>query len=276
MSALGGGPVQLEIVVPAYNEAERLPAGLALLGEKLAGIGVRSEIIVVDNASTDGTAEVIAGWRGPVPVRGLYCAQRGKGAAVRVGLLATRAPYAGFCDADMATDLAALDGALELLRAGHPVVVGSRRHPDSLVEGYGQLMRRLGAITFNRLVRDLAGDIADTQCGFKFFFGPLARAAAADLRTAGFAFDVELLMHCVRRGASITGIPVVWSDRPGTTFSVRRHTSQCLLDLARIRARAAAPGRPAPAPAQRSGATQLLTVQPPPLALPKGHEAKTG
>jgi hypothetical protein len=278
VGALGGGPVHLEIVVPAYNEAERLPAGLTLLGEKLAGLGVRSEIIVVDNASTDATAGVIAGWSGPVPVRGLHCATRGKGAAVRVGLLATRAPYVGFCDADMATGLAALDDALALLRDGRPVVVGSRRHPDSVVEGYGEVMRRLGAIAFNRLVRDLAGGIADTQCGFKFFAGPLARAAAADLRTAGFAFDVELLMHCVRRGAGITGIPVVWADKPGTTFSVRRHTTECVLDLARIRARASRLGRLVPQP--RAAVPPVLAVQPAPapspLVLPKGPEAKTG
>jgi glycosyltransferase involved in cell wall biosynthesis len=278
VGALNGGPVQLEIVVPAYNEAERLPAGLTLLGEKLAGLGVRSEIIVVDNASTDGTADVIDGWRGPIPVRGLHCELRGKGAAVRVGLLATRAPYVGFCDADMATDLAALDGAIDLLRAGRPVVVGCRRHPDSLVEGYGQLMRRLGAITFNRLVRDLAGGIADTQCGFKFFAGPLVRAAAADLRTPGFAFDAELLMHCVRRGADITPVPVVWSDCPGTTFSLRRHSSQIFLDLARIRARAIRSPREAPLP--QTGVAQVVDIQvtpmPSPLVLPKGPEAKTG
>lgn len=230
--------VLLEIVVPAYNEAERLPAGLGLLCDKLAGLPVRAEVIVVDNASTDGTAGIVRSWDGPVPVRLVHCERRGKGAAVRAGLLATRALYVGFMDADMATDLAALDEAIVLLREGRPVVVGSRRHGRSVVEGYALPVRRLGAITFNRIVRDLAGGIADTQCGFKFFFGPLGRAAAADLRTTGFSFDVELLAHCVRRGASVTDIPVVWRDRAGSTFSVRRHSLQCLLDLTRIRARA--------------------------------------
>ncbi|GAA2423688.1 glycosyltransferase family 2 protein [Actinomadura vinacea] len=273
MRAHGGGPADLEIVVPACNEAGRLPAGLALLGEKLAGLGVPARILVVDNASTDGTAGIVRDWRGPVPARLLHCALRGKGAAVRVGLLATGAPYTGFCDADMATDLAALDEALALLRAGHPVVVGSRRHPSSLVEGYAQPMRRLGAVTFNRLVRDLAGGIRDTQCGFKFFSGPLARAAAADLKTAGFAFDVELLMHCVRRGASVTAIPVVWRDQPGTTFSVRRHTSQCLLDVARIRTRA---GRPVRDPRPALSPARNPPAQPAPLVLFKGTGAGPG
>jgi dolichyl-phosphate beta-glucosyltransferase len=229
----------LEIVVPAYNEAERLPAGLSRLCAELAALPVRAEVIVVDNASTDATADIVCGWAdGPVPVRLMRCARRGKGAAVRAGLLATRAPYVGFCDADMATDLGALEHVMALLSAGHTVVVGSRRHPESIVERYRQWPRRLGALAFNRFVHDLAGGVADTQCGFKFFAGPLARAAAADLCTAGFSFDVELLMYCVRRGASVTDIPVVWHDRPGTTFSVCRHSLECLLDLAMIRARA--------------------------------------
>lgn len=238
MGARRDGRVLLEIVVPAHNEAERLPEGLRTLCARLAGMPVRSEVIVVDNASTDGTAGIVRSWDGPVPVRLVSCEQKGKGAAVRAGLLATRAPYVGFMDADMATDLAALDEAIVLLREGRPVVVGSRRHGRSVVQGYALPVRRLGAVTFNLLVRDLVGGIADTQCGFKFFDGTLARDAAADLRTAGFSFDVELLAHCVRRGAAVTDIPVVWRDRPGSTFSVRRHSLQCLLDLVRIRARA--------------------------------------
>ncbi|MEU5877417.1 glycosyltransferase [Spirillospora sp. NPDC047279] len=244
-------PTLLEIVVPAYNEAARLPDGLARLSAALCALPFPTAIIVVDNASDDATPEIARAWSGPVPVRLVECAQRGKGAAVRTGLLATGAPYAGFCDADMATGLDALGAVVDLLRAGHPVVVGSRRHPRSQVEDYSHPLRKLGAVTFNRLIRDLAGGVTDTQCGFKFFAGPLARAAATDLRTTGFAFDVELLMHCARRGAAITDLPVEWRDVPGTTFSVRRHSFSCLRDLARIRfdaARAVAvrPERPAP------------------------------
>lgn len=231
-------PVFLEIVVPAYNEARRLPLGLATLCEKLLALGVPAAVIVVDNGSTDGTAEVVRSWSGPIPVRLLSCPRRGKGSAVRTGLLATTAPYVGFCDADMATDLAALDGVLALLAEGHPVVVGSRRHPGSVVEGYGHPLRRLGAIAFNQVIRDLVGGIADSQCGFKFFAGPLARSVAADLRTTGFSFDVELLMLCTGRDAAIIDVPVIWRDVPGTTFSVLRHSSGCLRDLLRIRAAA--------------------------------------
>lgn len=99
-------------------------------------------------------------------------------------------------------------------------------------------MRRLGAIAFNLMCRDVAGGIADTQCGFKFLTGPLARAVAADLATTGFAFDVELLMRCAQRGVPVRDVPVHWHDVPGSTFSVRRHAVECLRDVIRLRAAA--------------------------------------
>ncbi len=224
----------LDIVVPARNEAARLERGLETLSGRLSVLPVRAAILVVDNGSTDATADIVRAWSGPVPVRLLQCEQPGKGAAVRAGLLATTAPYVGFCDADMATGLAALDDVLTLLRRGRQVVVGSRRHPDSTVDVYGRPLRRVGALAFNRLCRGLAGNVSDTQCGFKFFHGPMVRAAAADLRTCGFAFDVELLLLCRRLGADVEEIPVVWHDMPGSTFSISRHAYGCVRDLVRI------------------------------------------
>ena len=114
-------PVAIEIIVPAHNEACRLPDGLAALCRKAAALPLRAAILVVDSASTDPTGDVVRGWpAGPVPVGLLRCHRAGKGRAVRAGLLATRAPFVGFCDADMATDLSALDLAVSLLAAGNP------------------------------------------------------------------------------------------------------------------------------------------------------------
>ena len=233
-----GSPAEalLDVVIPARNEAVRLERGLAILSGKLARLPAGGNILVVDNGSTDATAEIAAKWSGPVPVELIQCPRPGKGAAVRRGLLATTAPYVGFCDADMATDVEILDDVLAMLRTGTQVVVGSRRHPESDVEIHSHPLRRLGALAFNRLCREMTGGIVDTQCGFKFFAGPLARAAAADLRTAGFAFDVELLLHCRQLGAGITEIPVTWRDMPGSTFSIGKHAGDCLRDLFRIRA----------------------------------------
>jgi glycosyltransferase involved in cell wall biosynthesis len=234
-------PASIEIVVPAHNEAARLPAGLAALCRKAVTLPLRVAIIVVDSASTDGTGELVREWpAGPVPVGLLRCERPGKGRAVRAGLLATRAPFVGYCDADMATDLSALDQAIRLLAAGDPVVIGSRALPASVVEARSSAARRVGATAFRALARRIVPCVADTQCGFKFFSGPLARQAALPLRTAGFAFDVELMANCVRLGADLTEIPVRWRDIPNSTFSVRRHSAAAFRDVISLWARPAA------------------------------------
>jgi dolichyl-phosphate beta-glucosyltransferase len=242
--------VSIEIVVPARNEVRRLPRGLALLCEKAAELPLRASIVVVDSASTDGTGRVVQDWpAAPVPVRLLRCQQPGKGLAVRAGLLATRAPFVGFCDADMATDLSALDTAISLLAAGAPMVVGSRGLASSVVEARHSAVRRAGAAVFRATARQVVRGATDTQCGFKFFSGPLARAAALPLRTAGFAFDLELIACCQRLGATLTEIPVAWRDVPGSTFSVSHHSAGIVRDLAAIWLRhrlARLPSAPAP------------------------------
>ncbi|HEY1622196.1 MAG TPA: glycosyltransferase [Streptosporangiaceae bacterium] len=239
-------PASIEIIVPARNEAARLPHGLALLCEKAASLPLRTAVLVVDNGSTDSTGEIVRDWPdGPVPVGLLRCPRLGKGAAVRAGLLATRAPFVGFCDADMATDLAAIDTAISLLAAGHPVVVGSRGLSSSVVEVRSSAMRRVGAAGFRALARTVVPGATDTQCGFKFFAGPLARDAALQLRTTGFAFDVELLARCQLLGADVTEIPVQWRDVAGSTFSVGRHSAAVVRDLASIWMRTRAVDRPA-------------------------------
>ncbi|QFY06476.1 glycosyltransferase [Nonomuraea phyllanthi] len=241
-------PPLLEIVIPAHNEERRLPGGLLQLCAKLARLPFPTAVIVVDNASTDRTADIVRDWpRGPVPVRLIRCPVPGKGAAVRAGLLGTSAPFAGFVDADMATDLDALDVAFGQLLSGERVVIGSRAHRDSHVENRHSRIRELGAFGFRALAGALVRGVSDTQCGFKFFDGVLAREVAARLRTPGFAFDVELLARCVREGSAVVEIPVRWHDMPGSRFSPARHTFGIVLELGRIwlrlraRPRAAAP-----------------------------------
>jgi dolichyl-phosphate beta-glucosyltransferase len=237
----------IEIVVPARNEARRLPEGLARLCQQAAALPMRAAVVVVDSASTDDTAAVVRDFpRGPVPVSLLRCERPGKGIAVRAGLLATRAPFVGFCDADMATDLAALEVAVGLLAAGHPMVIGSRALDGSVVEARSSAVRRVGAATFRALARQIVPDATDTQCGFKFFSGPLARAAALPLRTGGFAFDVELIARCQRLGATLTEIPVHWRDVTGSTFSVSRHSAAVFRDVAAIWLRSRTSREPAP------------------------------
>jgi dolichyl-phosphate beta-glucosyltransferase len=235
-----GSPVSpaspwLEIIIPARNEEKRLPDGLAQLSAKAATLPPGVAIIVVDNASTDATARIASQWpAGRVPVRVLSCPRPGKGAAVRAGLLASTARYVGFCDADMAADLSALDVAVTLLKAGSPMVLGSRAHPESDVEDRHSAVRRTGAAVFRAAAALVAPQVGDTQCGFKFFDGPLARTAAAGLRSSGFAFDIELISRCRQLGAEPTEIPVRWRDVPGSTFSVWRHSVTAFTEVATI------------------------------------------
>ena len=244
--------VSIEIVVPAHNESRRLPEGLTALCRAAAMLPLRTAVLVVDSASTDGTGRIVQEWpANPVPVRLLRCDRPGKGLAVRAGLLATRAPFVGFCDADMATDLSALDVAVSLLAAGTPMVAGSRGLAASVVEDRHSTVRRAGAAVFRAMARRIVPGATDTQCGFKFFSGPLARAAALPLRTAGFAFDIELIAHCQRLGAALTEIPVTWRDVPGSTFSVPHHAAGIMRDLAAIwldHRPARLPATPAPLP----------------------------
>lgn len=228
-------PPWLEIIIPAKNEASRLPTGLSQLCAKVATLPDGVAIIVVDSASTDDTAEIVRRWpAGRVPVRLVSCARPGKGAAVRAGLLASTAPYVGFCDADMASDLSAIDDATRLLLDGRPMVLGSRAHPASVVEDRHSFLRKAGASAFRAAARLVVPGVTDTQCGFKFFAGPVARAAAYSLRTKGFAFDIELIARCRQLGAQPTEIPVTWQDVPGSTFSVWRHSVISFAEIAAI------------------------------------------
>jgi len=228
-------PPWLEIIVPAKDEESRLPAGLARLCAKVETLPAGVAIIVVDSASTDDTAGIVRRWpAGRIPVRLVSCTRPGKGAAVRAGLLATSAPYVGFCDADMASDLSAVDDAIQLLLEGRPVVLGSRAHPASVVEDRHSILRRAGAAAFRAAARLIVPGVADTQCGFKFFAGPVARAAAHSLRAPGFAFDIELIARCRQLGAQPTEIPVTWQDVPGSTFSVWRHSVTSFTEIAAI------------------------------------------
>lgn len=223
----------LEIVIPARNEERRLPAGLAELSAAVAALPTGIAVLVVDNASDDRTGDIVRGWPADeVAIRLLRCDRPGKGAAVRAGLLATSAPYVGFCDADMATDPASIVVAVRLLQAGNPVVLGSRSHPASDVEDRHTVVRRAGAAVFRAATRVIVPDVADTQCGFKFFHGDIARAAAAGLRLTGFAFDVELIARCVQLGATPVEIPVRWRDVSGSTFSAWRHSASSFAELA--------------------------------------------
>jgi len=226
----------VDVVIPAFNESTRLPETLRETVRFLSGMPWRSRVLVVDNGSVDGTAGAAAeiaaevsgavsgavggavGGAERVAVDVIGCSRPGKGAAVRRGILAGRAPLVGFFDADLATPLDTLPAAIAALRGGAAAAIASRHVPGASFVETQPLTRRLGGHVFRTLSGALVAGVADTQCGFKFFQRPVVTAALVRTRTTGFAFDVELLHRIQRDGGEVVELPVAWTDRAGSTF----------------------------------------------------------
>ncbi len=192
-------PPQLAVVVPAFNEAQRLTENLLTLLGYLQSYRPEAELIVVDDGSTDGTAQVaeeLFARRPDVMARVLrFAVNRGKGHAVRAGLLAAQAPIAVLSDADLSTPFTELPKIVEPIEAGkYDIVLGSRALDRSLIGHHQPWRREQGGKVFNRIVRLTTGlPFFDTQCGFKAFRMETARPIIEQAQIDGFAFDVELL-----------------------------------------------------------------------------------
>jgi len=243
-------PPRLSVVLPAFNEAARLGPTLDRLREFARTLEGGAEIIVVDDGSSDGTGDLAArpGFRG---IRWLRLERnRGKGAALRAGVLASVGAEVLLCDADLSTPIEEyfrLRPHLEV--AG--VVLGSRGLADSRITRRQPRYRELMGKMFNLLVRILVVDsIRDTQCGFKLLRGDLARALFADLEIDRFAFDVELLWLARRRGETAAEVGVAWHDSPASSVHALRDSMRMFADILRIRWRhRGEPARPSTATA---------------------------
>jgi len=222
VSAAARPRADLEVAIPAFNEAARLPRTLKRTVEFLREQPWSSRVVVVDNGSWDETAEVtraITRSGDPrVPVDLVGCARPGKGAAVRRALLSSRSRFVGFFDADLATPVETLAVAIAHLENGAAAVIGSRHTAGSSFVESQPAGRRLGGAAFRLIARTVIKGVQDTQCGFKFFERHAVTHALAACRTTGFAFDVELLRQVQRNGAEIVEVPVAWSHAGASSF----------------------------------------------------------
>lgn len=201
-------PVDVEVVIPAFNEAARLDDTLRATTAFLATQPWQSRIVVVDNGSVDDTSAVAR--RSRVEVIG--CARPGKGAAVRRGLLTSAATWVGFVDADLSTPIETLADAVAHLERGADAVIASRHVPGAVLTRAQPAGRRLAGGLFRLAVRGLVPGVHDTQCGFKFFRRDPVQWALMRCRVSDFAFDVELLRWIQRAGGRIVELPVCWTD----------------------------------------------------------------
>ena len=229
---------RLSVVIPAFNESARLPAYLDEVIRFLDGRGEVYEVVVVDDGSTDGTAAAVRVLAASNPaVRLLPLGRnRGKGAAVRAGMLAATGRFRLFTDADGATPIAELKRLEPALATGADIVIGSRALTDPAVSVSARPHRLAAGRVFSWLVGRLGiHDVADSQCGFKLFTERASIALFGALETAGFAFDVELLLRAQARGYRIVEVPVNWVDQQGSKVGVVLNGPGMLLQLLRAR-----------------------------------------
>jgi glycosyltransferase involved in cell wall biosynthesis len=233
-----GGPPETSIVVPAYNEAARLPLLIQSLSNTVALDRDRTQVIIVDDGSTDATASVAAHELARFPLGQVIRHPRnwGKGAALRSGVTAARGRRIVFMDADLATDLSALEDLLIALET-HDVAIGSRRLEGAVVRG-GARHRQIMALGFNLVVRILTRvRVRDTQCGFKAYRGPAGRMLFHLSTIDGYGQDAELLDLASRLGFTVAEVPVDWTARAGSKIRLVRDPLVMIWDLLSYRLR---------------------------------------
>lgn len=231
----------LTVVIPAYNEAERIGPYLAEVRAHLdATYPTGYEVLVVDDGSRDDTAPLVsrlaAGWPELQLLR--HVTNKGKGAAVRTGVLESSGRRVLFADADGATPIAEERKLAVALGRGAAVAAGSRYVPGPGVTRDRNLRRALMGGLFAWAARTLTGvTVRDTQCGFKMFDGTAGRELFAAGWETGYLFDVEVLALAERFGYLVAEVPINWSERPGSKVRLVRDSVRMLRDLWRLRGR---------------------------------------
>ena len=231
----------LSIVFPAYDEAARLEPTLREAAAFVRERGLATELIVVDDGSRDRTGALVL--RLADEIEGLrlirLAANRGKGHAVRTGVVNAVGARILFADADGATPMAELRRLAAALDAGADVAIGSRERPSAETRVRARLHRRAIGRAFHLLVRALTvRGFADTQCGFKLFTARAAHDLFSRMRMDGFSFDVELLLMARLRGYRVAEVPVNWTHVPGSRVNLVLDSARMAADLFAIRAHA--------------------------------------
>ena len=228
----------LSVIIPAYNEAQRLLPQVRSVLDYLRAHYPAFELILVDDGSQDGTAAALQTALANEPRARLlsYRPNRGKGYAIRAGVQASRGAAVVFLDADMSTPIQEIPEALKRLEQAD-IVIGSRNLPSSDIRAHPPLYRRLASELFKWMRYLMVGlwSISDTQCGFKAYRGPVARQLFALARVDRFMFDVEILYLAERAGLRIQEMPVRWTDAAGSTVRFWEGLVNMVRDLWRIR-----------------------------------------
>jgi len=225
----------LTIIIPAYNEERRLPRSLEQIVAFIRAQPELMEVLVVENGSRDRTTEIAEGYAAKHPFIRVLHSEKGKGAAVKAGMMAGQGRYLFICDSDLSMPIAEVRKFLPPVRGNYDVAIGSREGPGAHrygEPGYRHLMGRV----FNLIVRVLAiPGFQDTQCGFKSFRREVGREVFAEQTMPGWAFDVEALFIALRRGYKVIDVPIDWYFDADSRVDPVRDTIRMVRDVLRIR-----------------------------------------
>ncbi|MGB3086868.1 MAG: glycosyltransferase [Phycisphaerae bacterium] len=234
--------MDLSIVIPAHCEGHKIGRDVEAAAAFLVRQGLKGEIIVVDDGSSDETAQ--AAERAAVPpgverrvIR--YTPHRGKGCAIRTGMREARGDYAMFADSGLCVPYENALRGLDLIRRGEcDIAHGSRKLPESVIRRAQPLHRRILSRLFRTLLFTLVGiprDLTDTQCGFKIYRGDVARELYSACGADGFMFDVEVLLRAGRKGYRVREFPVEWRCDLDSRLKPARNCFRTLAELVHIK-----------------------------------------
>lgn len=229
-------PILLSIIIPAYNEEARLPQTLSKLVEFVEAQDYDAEVLVVDDGSSDRTADVAREFSTRYPwISLLQPGRGGKGHAVKAGMLQAKGEYAFLCDADLAMPVTELPKFLPPQRNGYKIAIGSREGEGAVrynEPAYRHLMGRV----FNWLVKVMAvPGFEDTQCGFKCFHRSVVHDLFTHQTIDGFGFDVEVLYVAQKRGYEIIEVPIHWYYQAESKVHPIKDTVRMFRDMLLVR-----------------------------------------
>ena len=230
------GKSTVDVVIPVYNEEQALPRNIVILAEFLKE-NLRNpwQIIIADNASTDGTKSVsemlCERYSG---INYLHIPQKGRGRALRTAWLDSTADIVSYMDVDLSTDLAHFPDLLESLEQGYHLAIGSRLSKGSRVTR--SFRREFVSRSYNLLIKSMFfTPFQDAQCGFKALTRKTAQAILPHIKNDNWFFDTELLIIAAKRGYKINQLPVKWDDDPTSTVNVARTATEDIKGLLRLR-----------------------------------------
>lgn len=231
-------PIYLSIIIPAFNEEKRIGNTLWKIDNYLKAQAYTSEIILVDDGSTDGTVAIVTELIDRIETLRIVKngENRGKGYSVKNGFMNARGKFLLFSDADLATPIKETEMMLKIMESGYDLALGSRGLKESDIKIHQPWYREIMGTVFNLLVRALAvKGFKDTQCGFKCFTREAAIQICKKQRIERFSFDVEMLYIAKKLGYKIKECPVQWFDSPHSKVNAVKDSYQMMIDLLKIR-----------------------------------------